>query len=111
MCGIGRSAIYLCPDKICKRRNDGISNYATTTNCQCGGRGFLGTSVCGYGGSCFKKYPEYNQCTNLNYCPYGWACNRIIYFYLYSFKFNLIISKNTKKQHQFLEVIILFFSL
>ena len=79
MCGIGKSAIYLCPDKICKGTFTGLSNYQATNYCQCGGRGFLGTSVCAYEGSCFKKYPEYKECTSSNSCPAGWACNRIIY--------------------------------
>ena len=82
MCGIERSAIYLCPNRICKGVFDGLSNYMQTVNCQCGGRGFLGTSVCANEGSCYPRFPEYKQCTDLNYCPSGWACNRIIYFYL-----------------------------
>ena len=79
MCGIGKSAIYLCPDRICKVTFAGLSFFQATKNCQCGGRGFLGTSVCDYEGSCFKKYPEYKECTSSNSCPPGWACNRIIY--------------------------------
>ena len=82
MCGIGKSAIYLCPDRICKGTFTGLSNYQATVSCQCGGLGFLGTSVCANEGSCFKKYPEYKECTSFNSCPPGWACNRIFYWYL-----------------------------
>ena len=82
MCGIGQSAIYLCPNKVCRETFIGLSNYMRTVNCQCGGRGFLGTSVCANQGSCFKKYPEYNEFTSSNSCPSEWDCNRIIYCYL-----------------------------
>ena len=76
MCGIGRSAIYLCPNNKCRVRFNGLAYYKPTMQCQCGGEGFLGSLVCDNQGSCFEKYPGYYECTSSNSCPPGWACGR-----------------------------------
>ena len=64
MCGIGNSAIYLCPKSICDSKlivnfpyyvfNLIPNNYTLlnndfslpNTNCQCGGAGYIGQTVC-----------------------------------------------------------------
>jgi len=108
MCGIGLSAIYLCPNRFCRDRSTGqLSQYKKTSNCQCGGKGFLGTSVCENQGSCFERYPGFFQCNPFSIkCPPGWACNRklmflfnisLILYFIYSFfKENTLQSSNLK---------------
>ena len=82
MCGIGFSAIYLCPNRFCRDGSNGLSQYKQTSNCQCGGKGFLGTSVCA--NSCFERYPEFYQCNSANRCPSEWSCSRKFIFSIYT---------------------------
>jgi len=85
MCGIGRSAIYLCPDKNCRFSFSGVSRYQPTVSCQCGGEGFLGTSVCANQGNCYERHNGFYQCTSQRSIPTGWWGNRksrIILFFL-----------------------------
>lgn len=76
MCGIGKSAIYLCPDKICRSKFYGMSNFYPTENCQCAGKGYIGSNACAKSNNCFERTPTFSQCTSLNVCPKGWSCNR-----------------------------------
>ena len=75
MCGIGRSAIYFCPDEICRGSRNGVSYFESTVNCQCDGKGFIGTRLCAYDGSCFSKTINYYECVLSNVCPKNWTCN------------------------------------
>lgn len=102
MCGIGISALYLCPNQICNSMLNqnfeytafGIttSNYTIlnndfplpNTNCQCGGTGYIGLkSFCAKStDQCIRRYPNFYQCvtnkitaTKNDYCPNGFLCN------------------------------------
>ena len=63
-CGIGRSAIYLCPTSICSHPDiNGLASYMfVPNNCQCGGVGYLGATNCDNGFSCTDISKAHSQC-------------------------------------------------
>lgn len=76
MCGIGKSAIYLCRDKECSFQFNNQKTYPRPKeNCQCGGKEYLGNPVCATGLGCFQRTEEFFQCSSENFCPKGWKCN------------------------------------
>ena len=68
MCGIGRSAIYLCHKTICTHPDiNCIFSYPPIpAYCQCGGTGYLGGTICDTGVSQFKYSAVYSQCLTHN---------------------------------------------
>ena len=92
MCGIGASALYLCPKNKCKKKN-GKGWLNPRENCQCDGLGYIGVNVCADSRNCYAKTKSFSQCTKSRNCPVGWACEsnlKLIYLIHLSIKYFLL---------------------
>ena len=82
MCGIGRTAVYLCPDDLCSHNKFGLLVNLPKENYQCGGKGYIGPTTCANSANCWAKTPEFSQCYSKP-CPSDWACGMFIFNIIY----------------------------
>ena len=76
MCGIGKSAIFLCPDYLCSHNHFGLFVNLPKENYQCGGKGYIGPTSCANSRRCVSRTADVSQCFSSDKCPDGWVCGK-----------------------------------